>query len=80
MHGWCAETRCHLRSGVLGSTAKCVIINYDMAVLAEVTGSPRYLIGLPNPDHVSSGLGHVSVLSACKTRILSFSICVHACR
>ena len=65
-----------LDAGMAGeSTAKCVIINYDMAVLAEVTGSDRYLIGLPNPDHVSSGLGHVSVLSACKTRMPSRFAC-----
>eukprot|EP01045_Picozoa_sp_COSAG04_P032839 COSAG04_NODE_6572_length_1302_cov_3.059019_1_plen_303_part_00 len=45
-----------LGAGMAGeATAQCVIINYDMAVLAEVTGSQRYLIGLPNPDHVSSG-------------------------
>jgi hypothetical protein len=46
------------------SAAATVVINYDMGVLARVTGSEAYLVGLPNPDHVDSGLGHMSVISA----------------
>eukprot|EP01043_Picozoa_sp_COSAG02_P046181 COSAG02_NODE_4297_length_5538_cov_3.544402_3_plen_131_part_00 len=46
------------------AAAATVVINYDMGVLARVTGSEAYLVGLPNPDHVDSGLGHMSVISA----------------
>eukprot|EP01043_Picozoa_sp_COSAG02_P015478 COSAG02_NODE_661_length_18757_cov_4.427699_17_plen_203_part_00 len=48
----------------IGVAAAAVVINYDMDVLARVTGSKAYLVGLPNPDHVDSGLGHMSVISA----------------
>ena len=46
------------------AAASVVVINYDMDTLAKVTGSEAYLVGLPNPEHVDSGLGHMSVLSA----------------
>lgn len=46
------------------AAAATVVINYDMGVLARVTGSEAYLVGLPNPDHVDSGLGHMSIISA----------------
>ena len=44
-----------------------MVINYDMATLANVTGSVPYLQGLPNVEAetaVASGLGHMSIISA----------------
>ena len=46
------------------TTAAAVVINYNMEVLARVTGSEAYLVGLPDATHVNSGLGHMSVISA----------------